>query len=38
LKTTIDYDSSLPLEIIQKQPLEMSKSLFFDRPQSDPYV
>jgi hypothetical protein len=34
VKTTADYDSNLPLETIQKQPLAMSKSLFSDRPQS----
>jgi len=31
LKIAIDYDSSLPLEISQKQPLAMSKFLFSDR-------
>jgi hypothetical protein len=36
LKTTIDYDASLPFETVQKQPLAMSKFLFSDRRQSTP--
>jgi hypothetical protein len=34
VKTTADYDTNLPLETIQKQPLAMSKFLFSGRRQS----
>jgi hypothetical protein len=32
VKTNTDYDTNLPLETIQKQPLAMSNFLFSDRP------
>jgi len=34
VKTTVDYDTNLPLETIPKQPLAMSKILFSGRRQS----
>jgi hypothetical protein len=34
VKTTADYDTNLPLETIQKQPLAMNKFLFSGRRQS----